>query len=124
MGNTIIKYQNGTYNGGTLNPASTSYKYTKEDYDKLAKKKRLDQIPQSLQAGTMEAKVRGAINNSVSDVLLPTFALPASIIAGVPMLSAAISAPIVTATGLIAGTAGQLATDKAVKTISSGKYPT
>lgn len=122
MENPIIKYQKGTYNGGVINPAVVSYKYNLKDYDKLAKKRRIDQVPESLKVGTMQAKVRGAINNSVKDVLLPTLAVPAGIIAGIPMVGAAIASPIATLGGLVGGTAGQIGTDKVVQKVSNNKY--
>ena len=126
-GGSLLKENNSSdpiYEGGMIPAAVLSYKYTMKDYDNLASKKNLNQVPPVLQSGVMKARVRGAINKGVKDVLLPILAVPAAAAMGAGIVSSAVTAPLATAGGFAGGVAGQVATDKATSVISKGKYPT
>lgn len=121
-GGSVKEKSDPIYTGGWLQPAITSYKYNMEDYDNLAAKKNLNQVPSQFRGKVMEAKVRGAINKGVKNVLLPTAGIPAGIIGGAPMVGAAIASPIATIGGLVGGTLGQIGTDKVIQKVSNNKY--
>lgn len=124
-GGTLLEEKNSLdpiYEGGMIPAAVSSYKYTMKDYDKLASKKSLNQVPSVLQSGVMKAKVRGAINKGVKDVLLPTIGVGVAPIVGTPIISSAIASPSTFIGGIIGGMAGQVGTDKIVQKASGNKY--
>ena len=124
-GGDLLKENNSLdpiYEGGMIPAAVSSYKYTMEDYDNLASKKNLNQVPSVLQSGVMKAKVRGAINKGVKDVLLPTIGVAAAPIISTPIISSAIASPSAFIGSIIGGMAGQVGTDKIVQKASGNKY--
>lgn len=124
-GGSLLKENNSLdpiYEGGMIPAAVSSYKYTMKDYDNLASKKNLNQVPSVLQSGVMKAKVRGAINKGVKDVLLPTIGVAAAPIISAPIISSAIASPSAFIGGIIGGASGQVATDKIVQKASKNKY--
>ena len=70
----------------------------------------------------MKAKVRGAINKGVKDVLLPTIGVAAAPIVSTPIISSAIASPSAFIGSIIGGMAGQVGTDKIVQKASGNKY--
>lgn len=124
-GGFLLKENNSLdpiYEGGMIPAAVSSYKYTMEDYDNLASKKNLNQVPSVLQNGVMKARVRGAINKGVKDVLLPTIGVAAAPIISAPIISSAIASPSAFIGSMIGGIFGQVATDKIVQKTSGNKY--
>ena len=124
-GGSLLKENNSSdpiYEGGMIPAAVSSYKYTMKDYDNLASKKNLNQVPSVLQSGVMKARVRGAINKGVKDVLLPTIGVAAAPIISAPIISSAIASPSAFIGGIFGGVSGQVATDKIVQKASKNKY--